>query len=225
MPSPSLSLVIPVLNEQGNLEQLAAHLRQQAGFTEVIVVDGGSVDDSRNVATIFADHVVQSDSGRAVQMNQGVKAASGDYVLFLHADTRLPEDFANVFEQWSSGQPVWGFFPVILDGSHWLFRIIERGINLRSRITACASGDQAICVNKNYFDSMGGYPRISLMEDVALSNLLAKQSRPAIFSEPVITSSRRWEKRGIIKTICLMWIIRLFYYLGVSPDRLGAWYK
>lgn len=221
----SLSIVIPTLNEQENLQQMALHLQSIASAVEFVVADGGSSDSSREVASGFADQITSSQPGRAIQMNKGASQASGDYVLFLHADTRLPDNFLELFKHWCSTEPDWGFFPIKLDGDHWLLRVIERGISSRSRITGCASGDQAVCIKRSCFESVGGYPELPLMEDVALSNLLSRQCRPKIFPSFVTTSSRRWERHGIVKTVLLMWKIRLSYYLGVSPVTLASWYR
>lgn len=221
----SLSIVIPVLNEQDNLAELAKHLAQEATFAEIIVVDGGSRDESQNVAESFADQVIVTELGRAKQMNAGARSATKDYVLFLHADTRLPRCFERVFLNWSECQPSWGFAPVRLDGEHWMFRVIERAISIRSRMTAGASGDQAICVRRDLFNCLGGYQDIPIMEDLALSRRLTIVSRPRCFAMPVTTSSRRWEQRGIIRTVLLMWCLRVLYYLGVAPEKLASRYK
>ena len=220
----SLGILIPVLNEQDNLKQLSRHLREEAAFAEIIVVDGGSTDASLAIAHQFATHVVSTVPGRAAQMNGGARVSRSDYLLFLHADTRLPGDFENKFGQWVKAKPVWGFFPLKLDGDHWLFRIIERAITIRSRLTARAGGDQGICVDRSHFMSGGGYPDIPLMEDLALCRQLSRQNRPNCFIDPVVTSSRRWEQRGIVRTILLMWQLRFLYYLGVSPRLLANWY-
>jgi len=221
----SLSLVIPVLNERENLKQLANHLRQEAAFAEIIVVDGGSTDGSQKIAETFASQVFQSDTGRAVQMNIGAEKSTKEYILFLHADTRLPPGFANKFKKWAEQKPVWGFSPVKLDGNHWLFRLIERAISIRSRLTYGASGDQAICVERKHFLAIGGYENISLMEDLSICRRLSKRYKPCLFNSPVITSSRRWEQQGIIKTVLLMWRLRFYYYLGTSPEKLAARYR
>ncbi len=220
-----LSIVIPVLNEYENLTQLAPNLAEQAGFAEKIVVDGGSTDGSQKIAETFAHKVIDSPPSRAVQMNVGAKASTKKYLLFLHADTRLSEGFEPEFRRWVEAEPAWGFSPVKLDGKHWLFRVIERAINCRTRLTHIASGDQAICVLKERFFSLGGYQEIPLMEDIALSKQLSKVDRPKIFIPQVMTSSRRWEQNGIMRTVFLMWRLRLSYYLGVSPRALASAYR
>ena len=220
-----LSIVIPVCNERENLKELAVHLKHEAAFAEIIVVDGGSTDGGPLLAEGFADVVLQTHPGRAVQMNAGADIAQADYLLFLHADTRLPKAFEASFTHWLSTQPVWGFFPVKLSGKHWMFRVIEKAINVRSSITYGASGDQAICVQKRCFDKVGAYEQIPLMEDLSLSKRLSKLCRPKCFQQPVMTSSRRWEQQGMLKTIFLMWHIRLCYHLGVAPEKLASWYR
>lgn len=252
----SLSIVIPVLNERDNLIELAVHLAALASFADILIVDGGSSDDSQAIATSFAAdnplmniQLLDSAPGRAAQMNCGARAASSDYVLFLHADTRLPLNFAALFQRWSESGALgdtlshagsstrsstrssarnstgWGFFPIRLDGGHWLFRIIERAISLRSKLTSIATGDQAICVQSSLFNRLGGYDDVPLMEDVALSKKLARVERPRCFAQPVVSSSRRWQQRGILKTVLLMWRIRLSYYFGAEPATLARLYR
>lgn len=222
---PKLSIIIPVLNEQGNLKKLARHLSEEADFADIVVVDGGSTDNTIEVAESFANQVLRSEPGRAVQMNAGAKTSKGDYLLFLHADTQLPEDFKTLFTKWQRLSPSWGFFPARLTGSHWAFRIIERAMSFRSKISAIATGDQAICVQSDVFDMVNGYADIPLMEDVAISKQLARMYRPVMFSKPVLTSSRRWEHKGIWATVVLMWKIRFAYFRGASPDELAKLYR
>lgn len=217
-----VSIVLPILNEaeqvSNRLQALTELLKRAAANTyEIIVVDGGSEDNSAELACEFADQVINSARGRALQMNAGAAMARGDVLLFLHADTLLPEralDFIN------SKVPAWGWFNVRLSGENMLFRIIETMMNLRSRLSRVATGDQAMFVRRELFNTIGGFPQIALMEDIALSKLLRKQARPTIISQPVITSSRRWQQHGIIKTVLLMWWLRLLYFMGVSPARL-----
>jgi rSAM/selenodomain-associated transferase 2 len=218
-----VSIIIPVLNEA---EHIVANLRQlkiaQSGEYEIIVVDGGSSDDSVALARECADSVIVSTKGRAVQMNAGAAQASADVLLFLHADTVLPE---NITDLLVPGNVVWGWFDVRLSGQQFMFRIIERMMNLRSRLTSVATGDQALFVSRTLFNKAGGYPEIALMEDVALSKALRKFARPVILQQRVITSSRRWQERGIFNTIILMWLLRTLYYFGVSPSRLEKIYR
>lgn len=222
-----LSIIIPVLNEAPQLRDTLEPLRAlQARGHEVIVVDGGSSDDSATIAREFTDHVINSARGRARQMNTGAAAASGDVLLFLHADTRLPEQADVVITRALGNDKIsWGRFDVRLSGGHFLLRIVEKLMNWRSRISSIATGDQAIFVRRAVFAQMGGYPDIPLMEDIALCKLLKQLARPANLPERVVTSSRRWEQRGIVRTIVLMWRLRLAYALGTSPQRLAQLYS
>jgi len=228
-----LSIIIPVLNEQGAmldcLNSLQA-IRDQGH--EVIVVDGGSVDDTMPVARPGADQVLRSKPGRAVQMNTGARAASGDLLLFLHVDTSLPADTLAVLQEKMQGHDnhpygnhLWGRFDMQLDSQHWMFRVIETSMNLRSRITSVSTGDQAIFVSRDLFDSVGGFPEIALMEDIAISKTLRSYTRPVNLRQRVTSSARRWQDRGIYRTIWLMWKLRLYYFLGASPDRLASMYR
>ena len=222
-----ISIIIPTLNEASHLRDTLAPLRAlQARGHEVIVVDGGSSDHTAALAQEFADCVINSVRGRARQMNAGAAVASGDVLLFLHADTRLP-DQADVLITGAlvNGNTAWGRFDVRLSGNQLLLRMIETLMNRRSRISSIATGDQAIFVRRAVFNQVGGYPDIPLMEDIALSKLLKRVTRPANLSARVVTSSRRWEQRGIIRTILLMWRMRLAYALGANPHRLAQLYS
>lgn len=217
-----VSIVIPVLNEaeqiSNRLQALKSSLRYaDESHYEIIVVDGGSEDNSAELAREYTDLIVNSPRGRALQMNAGAATARGDVLLFLHADTVLPE---RALDYIASKQDAWGWFNVRLSGENVLFRIIERMMNLRSRLSQVATGDQAMFVQRELFHEVGGFPEIALMEDIALSKLLRKQAKPTVISQPVITSSRRWQQHGIIKTVLLMWWLRLLYFIGVSPARL-----
>lgn len=219
---PRISIVIPVLNEGkqvvGFLEGLQPYRNQNI---EIIVVDGGSDDRTVELATRFADMVIESIRGRANQMNRGVDSATGDILLFLHADTRLPQRFRETLagEFWES-ESSWGRFDVKLTGSHYLFRVIEFFINWRSRLTGIATGDQAIFMKRPVFDRLGGFLPVPCMEDIALSTELKKISKPFCIHNPVTTSSRRWEQEGILRTVLLMWRLRLAYFFGADPARL-----
>lgn len=222
-----LSIIIPVLNEE---TVLANHLKKlqwvrQLGH-EIIVVDGGSHDKSVALSESFASRVVCSPPGRALQMNAGAKTATGDVFLFLHIDTLLPNDAIAVLEQgMSDGLSGWGRFDVQLSGRHVLFRIIERMMNLRSRVTGIATGDQAIFVSRDLFERLGGYAVIPLMEDIEICRRLKRYSKPVFFRQKVVTSSRRWEQGGIYKTVWLMWRLRLSYWMKVDPARLAKRYR
>jgi rSAM/selenodomain-associated transferase 2 len=220
-----LSIIIPVLNEEENLSTTLNKLRsfRQSGH-EIIVADGGSTDRSLEIAHEMADTVLVSKAGRALQMNNGAAVASGDVFLFLHADTVLPQNAEQVMSSFCRGE-FWGRFDVRLSSGRIIFRLIEYLINIRSRLTSIATGDQAIFIERKLFDDVGGFPEIPLMEDIALSRLLKSKSRAVCLREKVITSSRRWEQKGVISTILLMWRLRLYYYLGVSPEKLSQLYR
>jgi rSAM/selenodomain-associated transferase 2 len=219
------SIIIPVLNEADMIRNALCHLeplRRQGA--EIIVADGGSTDGSPDLVREAALRAVRAPKGRAVQMNAAAKAATGDYLLFLHVDTRLPENADTVLAKVFAARAVWGRFDVRLSGNHPLLRIVEALMNWRSRLTGIATGDQAIFVRRDAFERIGGFPEISLMEDIALSSRLKRIARPACLRERVTTSSRRWERNGTVRTILLMWKLRLLYFLGTDPAKLAAVY-
>ncbi len=220
-----LSIIIPVLDEEKKLPGTLGALQSLRHLGhEIIVVDGGSVDNSLMLAGEAADHVIMSDPGRAVQMNKGAAVATGDAFLFLHADTVLPEDAAHLISA-IDDDLFWGYFDIRLSGQKMIFRLIEWLINFRSTKSSIATGDQAIFIERKLFARTGGYPEIPLMEDVAISRLLRDITAPVCLKSQVLTSSRRWEDNGIIFTVLLMWKLRFFYYLGVSPERLSRSYR
>ncbi|MFT3957153.1 MAG: TIGR04283 family arsenosugar biosynthesis glycosyltransferase [Piscinibacter sp.] len=223
----SLSIVVPVLNEAAGIEaslRALAPLRERGA--ELIVVDGGSADDSAARARPLADRVVDGPRGRARQMNAGAASASGAQLLFLHADTRLPERADQLIADALARHPqAWGRFDVHIEGrSRWL-PMIATLMNLRSRWSGIATGDQAMFMTRAAFDAVGGFPDQPLMEDIELSIRLRRLHAPACLRERVSTSGRRWEQRGVWRTIVLMWRLRLLYALGVSADRLALWYR
>ncbi|MEO6697528.1 MAG: TIGR04283 family arsenosugar biosynthesis glycosyltransferase [Gammaproteobacteria bacterium] len=220
--APWLSIIIPTLNEAAAIGSTLIGLQGlRAAGQEVIVVDGGSTDATCRLAAPLVDQLVQGERGRARQMNLGAAAACGDVLLFLHADTRLAQDAETVIHSGLAQTGArWGRFDVRLSGSHPLLRVVETLMNLRSRLTGIATGDQAIFVRRDLFEQAGGFPDIPLMEDIALSRILKRFSRPFCARERVITSSRRWEQHGIVRTIFLMWRLRLDYALGVKPEQL-----
>ncbi len=221
-----VSIIIPVLNEAEHIGGTLASLapcRNQGH--ELIVIDGGSRDETVAVAQLYADKVLFSDSGRALQMNHGIAAARGDILLFLHADTQMAYDaLVNVIDAVEDGY-FWGRFKVRLSGDHFMFRVIERMMNLRSCITGVATGDQAIFVSNECIDIVGNYPQIPLMEDVLFSKRLRNLGWPACISRHVVTSSRRWEQNGILRTLWLMWRLRLQFVLGVPVEKLAQQYQ
>ena len=227
-PSPgTISVVVPVLDEAGVLARSLHPLQSVRGRdVEVIVVDGGSRDGTPHVARPLCDLVLRTPRGRARQMNAGAAAARGDTLLFLHADTRLPSGWDGMVRD-ALVHPgrEWGRFDVRLDGAHPMLRVVERAMNLRSRLSGIATGDQAIFVTRAAFRGAGRFPDIALMEDVALSHALRARSRPACLHATAVTSSRRWERNGIARTVVLMWRLRLEYALGASPERLARRYQ
>ena len=228
-----VSVIIPVLNEESIIsEKLPAMQWVRESGHELILVDGGSTDNSLLVAKNYTDTVITSSQGRAAQMNAGAKIASGDVLLFLHVDTLLPAEgikriLARVANSKDSDSvnAFWGRFDVSLTGSHFMFRVIEFMMNCRSRITGIATGDQAIFINRDLFIQIGGYKEMPLMEDIEISRRLKKKSRPVCIQNRVLTSSRRWESSGIYRTVLLMWRLRLSYWLGADPLRLAKQYN
>ncbi|MEF8824488.1 MAG: TIGR04283 family arsenosugar biosynthesis glycosyltransferase [Desulfohalobiaceae bacterium] len=221
-----ISVIVPVLNEAERLQSFLEHLqpfRRQGA--EVIVCDGGSTDGTPGIACSGADRVLDAEKGRAVQMNSGAQAASGDILLFLHADTSLPRDVLERIEDSLHSGYGWGRFDVRLSGQGLLFRLIEILMNLRSRWTGIATGDQAIFLTRDFFRSVGGFPEIPLMEDIEMSSRLKRHGPPACPRSRVHVSSRRWEERGVLRTVLLMWTLRACYALGVDPERLARWYR
>jgi rSAM/selenodomain-associated transferase 2 len=222
-----LSIVIPVLNEAPIVVASLASLREfRDRGAELVVVDGGSGDGSAELATPLADRVVKAQRGRASQMNAGAAIATGETLLFLHLDTSLPANADQMLaEAMRSANTGWGHFEVEIAGHHPLLGVIAWGVNLRSRLTGIATGDQAIFVRRNLFEAVGRYPPIALMEDVALSRALLARAKPAMVGSRVRTSGRRWERNGVVRTVVLMWWLRLRYALGANPERLAAMYE
>jgi rSAM/selenodomain-associated transferase 2 len=219
-----ISIVIPVLNEEKSIAALVAALMPLKPH-ELIIVDGGSSDRTREICNRLDVKVLSSPRGRGTQMNQGAKQATGDVLLFLHADTRLPASaFDDIRAALGNPQCVGGRFDVQLDGADWLRDVIGAMISLRSRMSQVATGDQAIFVRREIFAELGGYPDIPLMEDVAFSRALKRRGAVACLRSRVITSARRWEKEGIWRTILKMWLLKLLYLIGVSPVRLKRYY-
>jgi rSAM/selenodomain-associated transferase 2 len=219
-----LSVIVPVLDEAGGIvAALVALAPLRARGAEVVVADGGSRDTTVALAAPLADAIVTAPRGRGSQMNAGAAVATGDVLVFLHADTRLPAD-ADTLIRDGLGRTgrVWGRFDVRIAGTHPLLRVIGAMMNLRSRLTGIATGDQAIFVTRAAFGA--GFPDIALMEDIAISRRLKHVGPPLCIAGPVVTSGRRWERQGVVRTIVLMWSLRLAYWLGASPDWLARRY-
>lgn len=221
-----LSIVIPVLDEARNLEALLPGLEVTCPGAEVVVVDGGSADGSREVVERCRwARLVASPRGRALQMNAGAAAARGEALLFLHADTRLPTGAgAAILAALDDPAIVGGRFDVGFDNPRPAFRMIAALMNLRSRLSGICTGDQAIFVRRRTFEALGGYPDIPLMEDVELTRRLKRAGRLACLGHRVTTSARKWEREGLVRTIVLMWTLRWFWFCGVAPERLHRWY-
>lgn len=220
-----LSIVMPVLDEAAAIEAaLTALAPYRRHGVELIVVDGGSSDDTPDLARPLADRVIVSARGRSLQMNAGAAAAHGDILLFLHADTHLPDDTDRLVRDGlaRSGR-VWGRFDVRIEGGG-LLRLIAGAMNWRSRLTGIATGDQALFVTRAAFEQAGGYPPIALMEDVALSARLKRIGRPCALRARVAISARRWRQHGALRTVLLMWRLRLAYFLGADPAKLARAY-
>ncbi len=222
----SLSIVIPVLNEAAGVEErllALAPLRQQGA--EVVVVDGGSADSTMAIAQHKCDQLLVAPRGRASQMNAGAAAARGDVLLFLHADTRLPDGaLGEIAQGLGATGRVWGRFDVVIEGQSRLLPIVAAMMNLRSRLSGVATGDQAMFVRKSAFDQVGGFAAIALMEDIALSRALKRLSPPVCLRAKVRTAGRRWDEHGALRTIVLMWRLRLAYFLGADPAQLAVRY-
>lgn len=220
-----LSIIIPVLDEAAGIVPVLAALQPlRARGHEVIVVDGGSGDSTVELSQGLADRVLAAPRGRAAQMNAGAAAAGGDAFIFLHADTRLPER-ADALVAQALSRHRWGRFDVHIDSAHPMLRMVGAMMNLRSRLTGIATGDQAMFALRSVFDEVGGYAPIALMEDVELSAKLRRAGRPACLRDQVATSGRRWERDGVLATIVLMWRLRLAYFFGADPGRLARIYS
>jgi len=224
--APALSIVMPVLNEAGHLDATLEALAplQQHGV-ELIVVDGGSDDDTLDKARRYATTVCVSPRGRARQMNTGAAEAHGDVLLFLHADTQLPPDADRLVAQAIARGAVWGRFDVTIQGQSALLPVVAALMNIRSRWTGIATGDQALFVQRDVFQHLGGFPDQPLMEDIELSRRLCRLSRPACLRPKVTTSGRRWDTRGAWPTIFLMWRLRWRYWRGESAEELARQYR
>lgn len=225
---PSIAIVVPVLAEPEIDRQLEA-LRTCAP-QELIVVDAGDSTTMERVRAFAGTHagavrVLRSAPGRARQMNAGARAAGSDILLFVHADTLLPARALTLVREAVAAGALWGRFDVRLSGAQPAFRVIERFMNWRAALTGIATGDQAMFVRRDVFAMLGGFAPIELMEDIELSTRLKWVAPPFRIRERVITSSRRWEQKGVLRTVMTMWLLRGLYAFGVSPRRLAAWYR
>ena len=220
---PQLSIIIPVLNEADCLDQGLARLfalQWVKNHAEVIISDGGSEDGSLDIANRYPCRIVHGNAGRATQMNAASKSAQGKFLLFLHADSGLPEGFSSFIE----ADAKWGFYRLRLSNDAFVYRVIEAAINLRTSISHVAGGDQGLYFNRHFFESLDAYPQIPLMEDIAICKTARRLARPLIIRSAITSSGRRWHNQGIVKTVLLMWTLRLAYWLGVDPRRLHKIY-
>lgn len=221
----TVSIVIPTLNEANIIRKclLALQPLREQGH-EVILVDGGSHDTTCELAQALVDKLLSTARGRAEQLNYGAGQASGDLLLFLHADTLLDEKVRAELLEIARRDSVWGRFDVQLSGEHYLYRVIEFFMNTRSRLTGIATGDQAMFCDKKLFKTAGGFPEIELMEDITLSSHLKKLKPPICSRAKVLSSSRRWEEGGIVRIVLKMLLLRLRYALGAKPEKLAREY-
>jgi rSAM/selenodomain-associated transferase 2 len=221
-----VSIVIPALNEAGAISAtLRALATARARGAEVIVVDGGSQDGTTEIAASAADHVIIAEPGRANQMNAGVRSASGEILLFMHADSIAPRDVDLLLVQAVGGaQLAWGRFDVHIESDVRMLRLVAALMNMRSRITGIATGDQGIFTTRPLFEALGGFPRQPLMEDIAFSRSAKRLAAPICLRDRMHTSGRRWERHGVFRTILLMWKLRLAYFLGTDPRDLALRY-
>ena len=237
----TVSIIIPVLNEAGNLAHLFTNINKlNPKPQQVILIDGGSTDDSIDIIRSFINKLMsyndckidwqmtESKAGRALQMNIGAALAIGEILLFLHADTRLPIDaIENISEALKRAE--WGRFDVQIDSRQLMLKLVSQMINWRSTLSGIATGDQAIFISQSLFDQIGGYPNQALMEDVELCKQLKGKNlkgiaKPACLKNKVITSARRWQQHGTWRTILLMWHLRFDYWRGVSADNIKQRY-
>jgi len=221
----SLSVIIPMLNEERSIGATLDAIRIGAPGAEIIVVDGGSTDDSVELARARDAQVLSAERGRARQMNAGAKAAQGSVLVFIHADTKVPTTFASdISVALANPEVVGGRFDVQLDESSMAFRLLGKLISLRSRIMRSATGDQAIFVRRDIFSAVGGFREIDLCEDVDFARRLKRIGRVACLRSRVVTSTRRWRRNGLIRTVFKMWLIKSLFLAGVSPARLRRYY-
>lgn len=219
-----ISLVIPVLNEAEHLAPRLKTLQGLRNHCQILLVDGGSHDNSPTIAEPLVDKVIRSSPGRARQMNIGARQADAEVLLFLHADTQLPENAVSLISQAVAAGYQWGRFDVRFDCPKPIFKLIACMMNQRSRLTGIATGDQCLFMTQQAFEAVGGFPQIALMEDIAICSRLKKLGKPCCLRAKVVTSARRWQQYGIFKTILLMWRLRLAYFLGTDPNDLAKRY-
>ncbi len=220
-----VSIIIPVLNEEKNITKALNNISQLKGGKEIIIVDGGSIDNTVDIVKKKGVMPLSSQKGRGCQMNRGAEIAKGETLLFLHADTILLEDgLIKIQEALKDPEIIGGRFDVRFDDDRFILKLIAFLMNWRSRLTGVSTGDQAIFIRKNIFKKIGGYSEIPLMEDIELSKRMKKAGSLACLKDMVITSARKWKEEGIVRTIILMWSLRLLYFFRVSPEALSRIY-
>jgi rSAM/selenodomain-associated transferase 2 len=222
MTSPTLAIIVPMLNEEAGIAAALAALRPLDA--EIVAVDGGSNDKTAALAAPLSDRLLRSARGRARQMNAGAAVAQGDVLVFLHADTVLPPQADRLVGEAIVGGAQWGRFDVRISGNSAWFPIIGGLMNLRSRLTSIATGDQAVFVKRTAFELIGGFADIPLMEDIELSRRLRQLGRPACLRQKVTTSGRRWAQHGVLRTVFTMWWLRLRFFFGTDPAKLAREY-
>jgi rSAM/selenodomain-associated transferase 2 len=220
------SIIIPTLHEEKSIHSCLLALQPLRSCSEIIVVEAGNTDDQPGVSIeALVDKRLTSEKGRALQMNKGAQQATGEVLIFLHADTYLPENALPLIQQHISSNRPWGRFDIQLSGQSFMLKVIAWMMNRRSRLTGIATGDQVIFVRQDVFSVAGRYPEIALMEDIALCKVLKKINPPLCLKAKAISSARRWEQFGIFKTILLMWSMRLRYFFGADPQTLAHLYS
>jgi len=219
------SLIIPTYNEAQGIYPFLQALQNLKEQCELIIADGGSHDKTCELTLPFVDKVIYSPKGRAIQMNAGAAVSKGEILIFLHADTFLPKNALQCIKKGIDCGAQWGRFDMQLVGKPIMLKVISQMMNWRSRLTGIATGDQVIFVTRQLFEQLGGYPTIALMEDIALSRQLNAIAPPLCLTEKVQSSGRRWEIFGVWRTIFLMWIIRLRYFMGEQPEVLAQLYQ
>lgn len=224
-----LSIIIPTLNEAANISRIFDNISSSLHDNdyEIIISDGGSSDSTMKIAESFSGKTIISQPGRGSQLNNGALHSKGDVLLFIHADSILPESFDLLISKIMNDHNTdcWGFFLLQLSSRRRIFRIIEKMINLRSTVTSVSTGDQGLFISKSLFEKVSGYKQIPIMEDIDIAKRLKKIVSPMIIQTPIITSSRRWEQYGVIRTIVLMWALRFLFFIGISPVSLKSYYK
>jgi len=219
------SLIIPTYNEAQGIYQFLQALQVLRYQCELIVADGGSNDKTCEFALSLADKVIHAPKGRAIQMNAGASVSKGEILIFLHADTFLPDNALHCIQKGIDCGAQWGRFDIQLVGQSAMLKVVSKMMNWRSRLTGIATGDQVIFVTRQLFEQLGGYPTIALMEDIALSRQLKAIASPLCLTEKVQSSGRRWDSFGVWRTIFLMWMIRLRYFMGEQPEVLARLYR